>query len=80
MSEQGLKEVDHNAEIDRHFALFQSKLSPRLAELIDWLQRPSSILNRIPSALLLVVGGIFSFLTVLGLWMLPLASCRLRRM
>ena len=27
---------------------------------------------RIPLAILLVVGGIFSFLPILGLWMLPL--------
>jgi hypothetical protein len=30
------------------------------------------MLVRIPLALLLVLGGIFSFLPVLGLWMLPL--------
>jgi hypothetical protein len=27
---------------------------------------------RIPLALLLIVGGVFSFLPILGLWMLPL--------
>jgi hypothetical protein len=27
---------------------------------------------RIPPALLLIVGGVFSFLPILGLWMLPL--------
>jgi hypothetical protein len=30
------------------------------------------MLVRIPLAILLVVGGVFSFLPVLGLWMLPL--------
>jgi hypothetical protein len=29
-------------------------------------------LVRIPLALLLIVGGVFSFLPILGLWMLPL--------
>ena len=67
-----MSEIDHKAELDRHFAWFQGKLSPRLARFVGWLRQPSSILVRIPLALLLVVGGIFSFLPVLGLWMLPL--------
>jgi hypothetical protein len=64
--------ADHKAELDRHFAWFEAKLSPRPASLVRWLRRPSSRLVRIPLALLLVVGGVFSFLPVLGLWMLPL--------
>ncbi len=36
------------------------------------MRKPSSRLVRIPLALLLIIGGIFSFLPVLGLWMLPL--------
>ena len=59
-------------ELDRHFAWFESKLPPRPARFVAWLRKPSSILVRIPVALLLVVGGTFSFLPVLGLWMLPL--------
>lgn len=39
---------------------------------MSWLRQPSSRLVRIPLALLLILGGIFSFLPVLGLWMLPL--------
>ena len=62
----------YKAEIDRHFAWFETKLSPRLAKFVGWLRRPSSRLVRIPLAILLVVGGIFSFLPILGLWMLPL--------
>ena len=59
-------------ELDRHFSWFQDKLPPGPARFIGWLRKPSSILVRIPLALLLIVGGIFSFLPVLGLWMLPL--------
>jgi hypothetical protein len=62
----------HAAEIDRHFAWFEAKLSPRPAKFVRWLRRPSSRLVRIPLAILLVLGGIFSILPVLGLWMLPL--------
>ena len=59
-------------ELDRHFAWFESKLPRRPARFVAWLRKPSSIWVRIPVAILLVVGGTFSFLPVLGLWMLPL--------
>jgi len=59
-------------ELDRHFAWFQDKLPAGPARFISWLRKPSSILVRIPLAILLIIGGIFSFLPVLGLWMLPL--------
>jgi hypothetical protein len=55
----------------------------RLERLIDRLPRflrssvrrlrqPSMIWLRIPTGFLLIVGGILSFLPLLGLWMLPL--------
>ena len=59
-------------ELDRHFAWFEAKLPRGPAKFVGWLRKPSSIFARIPLALLLIVGGIFSFLPVLGLWMLPL--------
>lgn len=45
---------------------------PASAGFLDWVRRPSSRLVRIPLGILLVIGGIFSFLPVLGIWMLPL--------
>lgn len=60
------------ADLDRHLAQLQNRLPPRPAQLVGWLRRPSSRLTRLPLALALVVGGVFSFLPVLGLWMLPL--------
>ena len=59
-------------ELDRHFAWFEGRLPPRPARFVGWLRKPSSRLARIPLAILLIAGGIFSFLPVLGLWMLPL--------
>jgi hypothetical protein len=38
---------------------------------VIWLRRPSRLLIRIAVSLLLVLGGLLSFLPVLGLWMLP---------
>ena len=64
--------TNHQMELDRHFAWFEAKLPPRPARFVNWLRQPSSRWVRIPLALLLIVGGIFSFLPVLGLWMLPL--------
>ncbi len=63
---------DHKAELDRHMAWFEGKLPPRAARGVAWLRKPSSRLVRIPVAGALAVGGVFSFLPVLGLWMLPL--------
>ena len=64
--------VDHKAEIDRHFAWLESRLPAGPAKYVSWLRQPSSKRARIPLAILLMVGGVFSILPVLGLWMLPL--------
>lgn len=48
------------------------RLPPRMGDTVTYLLRPSSRWVRIPSGALLVVGGVFSFLPVLGIWMLPL--------
>ena len=63
---------NYQREIDRHFAWFEAKLPEKPARFVAWLRRPSSRYVRIPLAILLIIGGIFSFLPVLGLWMLPL--------
>lgn len=48
------------------------RLPPRVGDAVAYLLKPSSRSVRIPSGALLVVGGVFSFLPVLGIWMLPL--------
>ena len=45
---------------------------PISAGFLGWARRPSSRLLRIPLGILLILGGVFSFLPVLGVWMLPL--------
>ena len=62
----------YKSELDRHFVWFERRLPPWAARFVAWLRKPSSRLVRIPLAILLIAGGIFSFLPVLGLWMLPL--------
>jgi len=43
-----------------------------IATCVRRLRRPQARWVRIPVALLLIFGGVFSFLPVLGLWMMPL--------
>ena len=39
---------------------------------LGWVRKPSSRILRIPLGILLILGGVFSFLPILGVWMLPL--------
>ncbi len=64
--------AESQAELDRHFEWIADRLPSKGARFVRWLRQPSSRWVRIPLALLLVLGGIFSFLPILGLWMLPL--------
>jgi hypothetical protein len=64
--------IDYKAELNRHLAWFETKLPPGPARFVGWLRKPSSKLVRFPLGILLIIGGIFSILPVLGLWMLPL--------
>lgn len=57
--------------INRQFDRIQRKV-PFSARLLEWLRRPATKFIRIPIGVLLIVGGVFSFLPILGLWMLPL--------
>jgi hypothetical protein len=47
------------------------RLPPRLNAAVRFLRRPSGVWLRIPAGLLLIVGSVFSFLPILGIWMLP---------
>lgn len=39
---------------------------------VEFLRRPGARIIRIPLGILLIIGGLLSFLPVLGIWMLPL--------
>jgi hypothetical protein len=60
------------AALDRYFDKIDQRVPLRVSRFIQWLRQPSSLIVRWLIALLLIVGGVFSFLPVLGLWMLPL--------
>jgi hypothetical protein len=54
------------------FKDLERELPERVGHVIRKLRHPDARWIRIPVGLLAVVGGIFSFLPVLGIWMLPL--------
>ena len=59
-------------KLDRLIDRLNTKLPDRMARGVAWLVSPSGMLVRFPLGLLCIAGGIFSFLPLLGLWMLPL--------
>lgn len=58
--------------MERQFARLERSIPRPLAGSLNWLRQPAVRLVRIPLGILLVLGGIFSILPVLGIWMLPL--------
>ncbi len=59
------------ARLDRQFDRIGRQV-PAAAGFLSWVRQPHMHLVRIPLAILLILGGVFSFLPVLGIWMLPL--------
>jgi len=47
-------------------------LPRRLQPAVHWLRRPAVRWIRLPAGLLLILGGIFIMLPLIGLWMVPL--------
>jgi|SRR3954449_10125371 len=57
---------------DARVAHLLTKLPDRARSAIEWLRHPPRRWPRLLAAVALIVGGIFSILPILGLWMLPL--------
>jgi hypothetical protein len=57
--------------LERLFLRLEARF-PRFAMVIYVLRQPWAMLIRIPLGIVLCAGGVFSFLPILGLWMLPL--------
>ena len=69
---QGTQMATSQVELNRYFQMIDRRVPTRLSAWIRWLRKPNSFAVRVIVAIMLVLGGIFSFLPVLGLWMLPL--------
>jgi hypothetical protein len=63
---------DQKDDRERRLELLIRRLPRRLRDAVRWLWQPAARWLRMPAGLLLIVGGVFSILPVLGLWMLPL--------
>jgi hypothetical protein len=59
-------------ELRLAFKRLERELPHWLATWMRWLRHPRSRWVRLPAGIALIVGGIFSILPFLGLWMLPL--------
>lgn len=64
-------DVDHR-RLDRRVDRIQGRLPGPMARGLDRLRHPTATWIRLPAGLMLILGGVFSFLPVLGMWMLPL--------
>ena len=60
------------AALNRYFEMIDRRVPVKVSQSIRWLRKPSSFVVRLVVAMLLILGGIFSFLPILGIWMLPL--------
>jgi hypothetical protein len=58
--------------LDRRFDRLQRRLPGGAARALRWLRAPAARWVRLPAGALLVAGGVFSVLPLLGIWMLPL--------
>jgi hypothetical protein len=58
--------------LDRRFERLERQLPASAARTLRWLRDPGSTWVRIPVGVLLIFGGLLSFLPILGIWMLPL--------
>lgn len=57
--------------LDRQFDRI-GRAVPASNGFLQWIRKPSSRIVRIPLGIVLILGGAFSFLPLLGVWMLPL--------
>ena len=69
MSEPGDNKKD--GRFNRQFDSLERDTPRFIGRALHFLRRPWAMLIRIPLGIVFVFGGIFSFLPVLGLWMLP---------
>lgn len=60
------------ARLDRQLDKLEEALPDKPGAWLAWVRQPSHKVVRIPLAVLLCLGGIFSILPMLGVWMLPL--------
>jgi hypothetical protein len=73
MSSEGIMADKNLKRVRRQFDAL-GKLAPPTRRIFGPLMQRGMLWIRLPIGLLLLLGGVFSFLPVLGLWMLPLGA------
>ena len=63
---------NEQARLERKLDNLEEALPDQPGAILAWVRRPSHKWIRIPLAVLLCLGGVFSILPFLGAWMLPL--------
>ncbi len=63
---------DLSAAWDARIEGLLARLPAKVSSAVAWLREPSRRTVRFGAAILLILGGIFSILPILGIWMLPL--------
>jgi membrane-bound ClpP family serine protease len=58
--------------LEDSFACLEERAPDRVSRAIRWVRDPKARLVRLPLGVLLVMGGLLSFLPVLGIELLPL--------
>ncbi len=66
MSDQG------NKKLQEAYDGLESQVPDRVARMIRWLRNPKAKWVRLPLGILLIIGGFFGFLPILGIEMIPL--------
>jgi hypothetical protein len=62
----------NDKRLDRQWKRLSRELPESAARRLGWLRRRNARRVRVPAGILLLFGGVFGFLPVLGFWMLPL--------
>jgi hypothetical protein len=63
---------DGNKKLDQAYEGLERETPDKVARMIRWLRSPDSKWVRLPLGILLIAGGVFGFLPVLGFEFIPL--------
>ena len=69
---KGMAHQSGRAVLRQAFKRLEHEVPGKVARILRSIRHPDSRWIRIPMGILLILGGIFSILPFLGIWMLPL--------
>jgi hypothetical protein len=64
----------HTVKHDPHLQRLLEALPRSARQCYAWLIRPQAKWVRLPVGFALIAGGVFGFLPILGIWMLPIGA------